>query len=1026
MDLVARLILDSDEYDAGLDKAVDDAEKKGGGISRGIANGVGGGLKVAGAMITAASAAMIGLGSDSVQVGMSFDSSMSQVAATMGKTVDEIQELRDFAQEMGSTTAFSATQAADALNYMALAGYDAEKSMAMLPSVLNLAAAGGMDLASASDMVTDAASALSLSEEETAAMIDQMAAAASKSNTSVSQLGSAILTIGATAANVKGGTTELSTVLGVLADNGIKGAEGGTHLRNILLSLQDACEDGAVDFGEFAVQIYDADGNMRSMIDIIDDMQSGMDGMSQASKDALISGVFNKADLASVNALLNTSQDRFRELETAISDSAGAADAMAAVQLDNLQGDVTLLKSAYEGFQIAISDKLTPNFREFVRFGSEGLSRLTEAFKKDGLNGAMEEFGNLLSEGIAKLIDESPKLVSAGAKLLTALVKGFWDNRKKLWNAFKEIIRGVTKTLGEEFPRAKKIFDNLQNVIDGVFGFIEKNGNTIIAIVKGILTGFVAYEAVIGVFNGIQTAITAVSTVTKILNGELAATALVNPYTAIAVSIGAVIGLTTTLMEMEQQEMDAYVASLKTLSEENQKRLDFADEYIGKLDEMYEKNRNAISSVDEELQPQQELLDELNKIVDANGRVKKGYEERAEVILTQLNEAFGTEMILQDGIIQNYDTEMAKIDQLIAKKKAEAIIDANKAEYAQALKDQIELYNNMNAVQDEYNAKEFERAQAIKALERYERQMNDAMERGSGSVNIYGAKMQEMEGIIEDCTMQMDTMKETLDSTKEAFYKNQDFIEDYNYLLEASEGNTEDLTKAVENMTNGIIDLAPDDILKRQADNQIKYLGELLTAQENDVKISERQIEEAINSAEAAIDALRAAGVEGAEAYGESLEDLVDKARNWGVDFVSEFTDGISAQQRNLSNAVDSMANTVRSRLHFSHPDVGPLADFDTYAPDMMDLFAKGILDNENKVSKAVENAFDFEDTIISSSDDIPSVTGASSGLITPTAGRNLTVVFEMDKEQFGKVVYRLNNDEVQRVGVNLGKEVVS
>ena len=383
-------------------------------------------------------------------------------------------------------------------------------------------------------------------------------------------------------------------------------------------------------------------------------------------------------------------------------------------------------------------------------------------------------------------------------------------------------------------------------------------------------------------------------------------------------------------------------------------------------------------------------------------------------------------MILQDGIIQNYDTEMAKIDQLIAKKKAEAIIDANKAEYAQALKDQIELYNNMNAVQDEYNAKEFERAQAIKALERYERQMNDAMERGSGSVNIYGAKMQEMEGIIEDCTMQMDTMKETLDSTKEAFYKNQDFIEDYNYLLEASEGNTEDLTKAVENMTNGIIDLAPDDILKRQADNQIKYLGELLTAQENDVKISERQIEEAINSAEAAIDALRAAGVEGAEAYGESLEDLVDKARNWGVDFVSEFTDGISAQQRNLSNAVDSMANTVRSRLHFSHPDVGPLADFDTYAPDMMDLFAKGILDNENKVSKAVENAFDFEDTIISSSDDIPSVTGASSGLITPTAGRNLTVVFEMDKEQFGKVVYRLNNDEVQRVGVNLGKEVVS
>ena len=426
-DLYAKISLDTTQYQNGLKEASNNTKSFG---SK-LASGLGSAAKLAGAAITAASTAAVAFGASSVKAGAEFDSSMSQVAATMGKTVDEIQELRDFAQEMGSTTAFSASQAADALNYMALAGYDANKSMEMLPNVLNLAAAGGIDLAYASDMVTDAASALGLSTEETTAMIDQFAVAAQKSNTSVSQLGEAILTIGATAANVKGGTQELATVLGALADNGIKGSEGGTHLRNMLLSLQDAAEDGAVDFGEFSVSVYDADGNMRSMIDIIGDMQEGMDGMSQAAKDATISGVFNKTDLASINALLNTTQDRFEELGNAIEDSKDAAAEMAATQLDNLTGDVTLFKSALEGAQIAISDQLTPSLREFVQFGSEALSTLTEGIKGEGLSGAMASLGETIANGLSMAVKNLPAAIDAGVELLT----GLWINMKgcKTW-----------------------------------------------------------------------------------------------------------------------------------------------------------------------------------------------------------------------------------------------------------------------------------------------------------------------------------------------------------------------------------------------------------------------------------------------------------------------------------------------------------------------------------------------------------------------------------------------------------------
>ena len=338
--------------------------------------------KVGAAAIAGAAGGIAVFGTKSIQAGMDFDSSMSQVAATMGTTVDQIGNLRDFAQEMGRTTAFSATQSADALNYMALAGYDAETSMKMLPNVLNLAAAGGIELAQASDMVTDAQSAFGLTTEQTTAMVDQMAKTSSKTNTSVQQLGEGFLKIGATARSLKGGTQELSTMLGVLADNGIKGAEGGTHFRNILLSLQNPTEAGAKALKDLGVSVYDSSGKMRSTIDIVKDMQNGMKGMSDEAKQAMLSGMFNKTDLAAVNALLNTSSDRFDELSASIGDCAGAAQKMADTQLDNLEGDVTLFKSALEGAQIALSDGLNPALRFLTQSGTKGLEKLTKAFEK--------------------------------------------------------------------------------------------------------------------------------------------------------------------------------------------------------------------------------------------------------------------------------------------------------------------------------------------------------------------------------------------------------------------------------------------------------------------------------------------------------------------------------------------------------------------------------------------------------------------------------------------------------------------
>lgn len=438
--------------------------------------------------IKAAGKAIIGFAKDSIKAGADFDESMSQVAATMGVTVSEIENLRDFAQQMGSTTAFSATQAADALNYMALAGYDAETSMNMLPNVLNLAAAGGIELAYASDMVTDAQSALGLSLDETAAMVDKMAKASSKTNTSVQQMGEAILTVGGTAKNLKGGTTELAQVLGLLADNGIKGAEGGTHLRNILLAMEPTTDAAAAAFEKLNLQTYDANGSLRNLEDIFLDMNAAMDGMTDQEKQNIITAIFNKTDIASVNALLATTEERWDAVSAAIDDSAGAAQAMANTQLDNLNGDITLFKSALEGAQIAISDKLTPTLRGFVQFGSKGLSELTEGFKEGGLSGAMDAFGYLLGEGLTMIAESLPEIVKAGVSLIEALITGISENGDLIITAAFDAVMVLADGILNMLPQIVKLgLDLIVSLANGIAESLPELIPTITSVVLQIV-----------------------------------------------------------------------------------------------------------------------------------------------------------------------------------------------------------------------------------------------------------------------------------------------------------------------------------------------------------------------------------------------------------------------------------------------------------------------------------------------------------------------------------------------------------
>lgn len=368
-----------------------------------------------------------GLAGAGVKTAAKFESSMSQVAATMGMTADEIKngsenyaKLEKAARDSGKATKYSASEAAEALNYLALAGKSVDESTELLPKILNLAAAGNMDLATSSDMVTDAMSALGLTTKDADSFIDKMAKTSQKSNTSVSQLGEGILTVGGTAKSLAGGTTELNTALGILADNGVKGAEGGTALRNVILSLTAPTDTAKKKMKELGLEVFDADGNMRPLNDTFNDLNGILSGMTQGQQTEVLNEIFNKVDLKSVNALLANSGDRFNELSGYIDNSAGAAQNMADTMQENLTGQLTKLKSALEEAGISIGKALLPTLKKAVKF----VNNLTDAFNNlsDEQKQQVVKYG-LIAAAIGPVLLIISKLVGAVGTIVAAFGK---------------------------------------------------------------------------------------------------------------------------------------------------------------------------------------------------------------------------------------------------------------------------------------------------------------------------------------------------------------------------------------------------------------------------------------------------------------------------------------------------------------------------------------------------------------------------------------------------------------------------
>ena len=412
----------------GLDNLGESAEEAGSsmGEAEGKANSLADSLKKLFAVISmAAVLSQVGkYASDAIDIGKDYTAMMSEVQALSGATGSDLALLENTAREYGATTVFSATEAAEALKYMSLAGWDAQQSSSALGGVLNLAAAGGMELGQASDMVTDYLSAFGMQAQDSAYFADMLAYAQANSNTSAEQLGEAYRN---SAANLNAAGQDVETVTSMLeamANQGYKGSEAGTALTAVMRDITNNMEDGAIKIGDTSVAVSDAQGNFRDLTDILLDVEKATDGMGEAERAAALGATFTADSTKGLNLMLNEGIENIAGYEEALRSSTGAASDMADTMNDNLTGDMANMNSAFEEMQLQTFEAMEAPLREGVQYlTSTIIPILTEwvpsAFESFA-NGA-NKLGNALKP-LFETILKNPQAISGA---LTSLGTGF-------------------------------------------------------------------------------------------------------------------------------------------------------------------------------------------------------------------------------------------------------------------------------------------------------------------------------------------------------------------------------------------------------------------------------------------------------------------------------------------------------------------------------------------------------------------------------------------------------------------------
>ena len=420
-----------------------------------------------------------------ISAGTNFESAMSSVASISGATGNDLKELTSKAKQMGATTQFSATEAANAMEYMAMAGWKTKDMVSGIGGIMNLAAASGSDLARTSDIVTDALTAFGKSASDSGTFADVMAAASSNANTNVEMMGETFKYVGAAAGAMGYSIQDIALATGLMANSGIKGSEAGTALRSVITRMAKPTKESSTAMKKLGLSMTDSKGRMKSFGTIMKDMRKGMKSITEDQKASYAAMLGGQEAMSGVLAIANASEKDFNKLSKAIDNSKNAAQNMAKVKLDNLKGDVTILQSSMEGLGITIFDQVGGNLRGLVGTATDVVGKINEKLS----NG----------KGIENFIYKMQLLQRKATPYWNILKIDAIEAGKALGDATGAIITDISKLTGSfgSTDSIRNFSDVIGTAKDGIVtfsGFLEEHSDTVAKVIVLLPKLYLAYK----------------------------------------------------------------------------------------------------------------------------------------------------------------------------------------------------------------------------------------------------------------------------------------------------------------------------------------------------------------------------------------------------------------------------------------------------------------------------------------------------------------------------------------------------
>lgn len=860
------------KFDTGIDTS---------GFQKGIltlANTAKTGLKAAVTAIAGGTTAVAGIGAAAIKAGADFEAQMSRVKAISGATGAEFEKLKDQAIQLGSDTAFSASEAAEGMENLAAAGFETSEIMDAMPGLLDLAAASGESLANSSDIAASTLRGFGLAASEAGHVADVLAENANRTNSSVADTGEAMKYIAPLARAAGISLEETAAAIGIMANAGIQGSQAGTTLRGALSRLSKPTKDMKEAMDELKISFYDSEGRMLSLSDQVGMLRTAMEGMTDEQKNNYLVTLYGQEALSGMLALINEGEGSLRSLTAAYEQCDGSAKAAADTMMDNVKGAVEELSGSAESLGIKIYEHIADPLKNAAQEATESINAISDALGSGGIEAAVEKAGEEFAELSVGIAEQAPKLADAGAGAVSAFLNGIVKNRDKIYNSGVDIASSLAGGLAKMLP--KELSEPVEDAIDDITkslksGGLKKAGETVVRMFENIsdITGKLAKTALppltkaldacaenmdlilplavsgaaafktygsvmkalsvqtkanaaataamtamekanalqlvatnggltirqtlMGVYNGQITATTALTGLWAKAQTALNAVMSANPIGLVITAVAALAaGIGALYLVSEKQTLET-----AKLSEEQEKLCESIDQSAEELEDFQTSMQDSVQSSMQETDAINALWTELGTLVDANGRVKEGYEARVAYITGELSSALGVEMELIDGVVQGYADQKEAIQELIETKRAQAALDGMEQSYLEAVQQSTIKLNEWMAAAKESNQVSTDLATAKQTLA-------DLEAKAAEEAKIYGtATMETQEALkaamdnVEGLSTKYDGLADKTEKAKTTYEGYQSVIQQYEGLSAAIiSGDVDAMSEALLNL----------------------------------------------------------------------------------------------------------------------------------------------------------------------------------------------------------------------------------